>query len=110
MAGPRLLVIDGNVAALRGYAERGEIPPLQERMAYKFQLAFAVERASLLAHRLFKAAGASGIYTEGTVFGRLLADIDAGRQHVNNQYEPAGRNWGRVMLGGDEAENQDIFL
>jgi 3-hydroxy-9,10-secoandrosta-1,3,5(10)-triene-9,17-dione monooxygenase len=99
-----------NAQRLTDYAERGEIPPLRERMAYKFQVAFAVERASLLAARLFKTSGASGMYVEHSVFGRLLADINAGRQHVNNQYEPAGRNWGRVLLGGDESENKDIFL
>jgi 3-hydroxy-9,10-secoandrosta-1,3,5(10)-triene-9,17-dione monooxygenase len=99
-----------NAHRLTDYAERREIPPLAERMAYKFQLAFAVERVSLLANRLFKASGASGIYTEHSVFGRLLADINAGRQHVNNQFEAAGRNWGRVMLGGAENENKDMFL
>ena len=99
-----------NAQRLTDYAERSEIPPLPERMAYKFQLAFAVERTSLLANRLFKASGASGIYTEHSAFGRLLADINAGRQHVNNQFEAAGRNWGRVMLGGAENENKDMFL
>lgn len=99
-----------NAKLLTGYAERGETPPLKERMAMKFQVSFAVERASLLATRIFKASGASGIYTDHSAFGRLLNDINAGRQHVNNQYEPAGRNLGRVMLGGDEAENKDTFL
>jgi 3-hydroxy-9,10-secoandrosta-1,3,5(10)-triene-9,17-dione monooxygenase len=104
------LAFNRNIADLTAYAERGETPPLQERMRYKFQVSYAVERASLLANRIFKAAGASGIYVETSPFGRFLADINVGRQHVNNQYEPAGRNWGRVMLGGSEAENRDIFL
>lgn len=104
------LAFNHNIAQLTGYAERGETPPLQERMRFKFQVSYAVERMSLLAARLFKAAGASGIYVETSPFGRFLADINAGRQHVNNQFEPAGRNWGRVMLGGSEAENRDIFL
>ena len=104
------LTFKHNIARLTACAERGETPPLTERMQYKFQTAYAVERVSLLAQRLFKAAGASGIYVETSPFGRILADINVGRQHVNNQYEPAGRNWGRVMLGGSEAENRDIFL
>jgi 3-hydroxy-9,10-secoandrosta-1,3,5(10)-triene-9,17-dione monooxygenase len=99
-----------NAKLLHSYAEREQIPPLRERMALKFQLSFAVERASQLANRIFKASGASGIYTDHSAFGRLLNDINAGRQHVNNQFEPAGRNWGRVMLGGDETENKDMFL
>ncbi|HXQ52201.1 MAG TPA: flavin-dependent monooxygenase [Stellaceae bacterium] len=104
------IAFNRNIANLTAYAERGEVPPLQERLRYKFQVAFAVERASLLAARIFKAAGASGIYVENTPFARFLADINAGRQHVNNQIEAAARNWGRVMLGGAESENRDIFL
>jgi 3-hydroxy-9,10-secoandrosta-1,3,5(10)-triene-9,17-dione monooxygenase len=104
------LAFNRNIAALVDYAERGKTPPLQDRMRFKFQVSYAVERMSLLAARIFKAAGASGIYVESSPFGRFLADINVGRQHVNNQFEPAGRNWGRVMLGGSEAENRDIFL
>lgn len=104
------LAFNRNIAMLTDYAERGETPPLQERMRYKFQVSYAVERASNLAARIFKAAGATGIYVDNSPFGRFFADISVGRQHVNNQYEPAGRNWGRVMLGGSEAENRDIFL
>ncbi len=99
-----------NAANLQAYAERGEIPPMRERMQYKFQLAFAVERASLLAARLFKAAGASGIYVENTPFARMLADINAGRSHVNNQFELYGRSWGAVLLGGSESEGRDRLL
>jgi hypothetical protein len=29
---------------------------------------------------------------------------------VNNQFEPAGRAWGGVMLGISESENRDRFL
>lgn len=99
-----------NATTLMAYAEKGETPPLQERLKYKFQLAYAVERASVLAGRLFKAAGASGIYVDSSPFARWLNDINAGRQHVNNQFEPAGRNWGSLMLGGSEADNRDRFL
>ena len=37
-------IFDRNIAALTASAERGEIPPLTERMRFKFQLAYAVER------------------------------------------------------------------
>jgi len=99
-----------NSLELMDYASRGEVPPLPKRMAFKFQGSYAVERASNLAVRLFKASGASGMYTDASPFGRIYADISAARQHVNNQYEPAGRNWGRVMLGGNETDNVDIVL
>jgi 3-hydroxy-9,10-secoandrosta-1,3,5(10)-triene-9,17-dione monooxygenase len=99
-----------NSLELMDYAARSEVPPLAKRMAYKFQGSYAVERASNLANRMFKASGASGMYTDATSFGRIYADISAARQHVNNQFEPAGRNWGRVMLGGNEGDNPDMFL
>jgi 3-hydroxy-9,10-secoandrosta-1,3,5(10)-triene-9,17-dione monooxygenase len=99
-----------NVARLMAHAERGEFPSLAERMQYKFQMAYAVERASLLAARLFKAAGGSGIYVENTPFARMLNDINVTRVHVNNQFEASGRNWGAVLLGASESENRDRML
>ena len=32
-------------------------------------------------------------------FGRILTDINAGRQHNANQYEVVARNWGLSLLG-----------
>jgi 3-hydroxy-9,10-secoandrosta-1,3,5(10)-triene-9,17-dione monooxygenase len=99
-----------NVARLMAHAERGVVAPLRERMQYKFQMSYAVERASLLAARLFKAAGASGIYVENTPFARMLNDINVARVHVNNQFEASGRSWGAVLLGASESENRDRML
>jgi 3-hydroxy-9,10-secoandrosta-1,3,5(10)-triene-9,17-dione monooxygenase len=82
-----------NLDTLRGFAERGERPPLRERIAYKFHSALVGERCSVLAVRLFKAAGGAGLYTD-LPFGRILADITAGRQHISNQYESIGRSYG----------------
>ena len=53
---------------------------------YKFQSAAVAERCSLLAARIFKAAGAAALFDDRP-FGRLLADINAARQHIANQYE-----------------------
>ncbi len=93
-----ITVLHRNFQKLQGYAERHEEPPLLERMRYKFQSAEAAERCSLLAARLFKAAGAGGL-SERHPFGRLLADINAARQHIANQFEMHGRNWGASLLG-----------
>ncbi|MPZ59418.1 MAG: flavin-dependent monooxygenase [Rhizobiales bacterium] len=87
-----------NFHALEGYAERGDPPPLALRLQYKYQSAAVVERCSLLAARLFKLTGGSGLYDEQP-FGRLLADINAARQHNANQYEITARNWGTALLG-----------
>jgi 3-hydroxy-9,10-secoandrosta-1,3,5(10)-triene-9,17-dione monooxygenase len=91
-------MIHRNVRNLTAYAERGEIPPQDERLKYKFQMATVSERCRALAVRLFQVAGASGLYTEHR-FGRILADINAGRQHITNQNELHGREWGAHLFG-----------
>src|SRR5262245_57805904 len=96
-----------NLRNLGAYAERGEVPPLAERIAYKFHSALVAERCSVLAARLFKAAGGAGLYND-LPFGRILADITAGRQHVSNQYDSIGRNLGAAMFG--ITDQKDLML
>src|SRR5581483_1472558 len=85
---------------LHGYAQRGETPPLGERLMFKFQSTAVTERCTLLAARLFKATGAAGLLEE-LPFGGIFADLMAGRQHISNQFEYVGANWGGVMFGAD---------
>jgi len=100
------LLLHRNVRNLAAYAERGEIPPQEERLKYKFQMATATERCRAIATRLFQAAGAAGLYSQHR-FGRILADINAGRQHVTNQHEMHGREWGRHLLG--QSFHEDVM-
>ncbi len=93
-----------NVRNLTAYAERGETPPQEERLKYKFQMATVSERCRVPAVRIFQVAGASGLYAEHR-FGRILADINAGRQHVTNQHELHGREWGAHLLGLEMRED-----
>jgi len=95
-----------NCGVLHDYARRGAMPPLKLRLQYKFQSSSVVERCTLLAARIFKATGAAGLSDE-LPFGRILADLMAARQHISNQYEHYGSNWGAVMFG---LENQDFLL
>ncbi len=104
------LAFNHTIAALTGYAERGETPPLQERMRLQVPSELCGRTREPACGPHLQGGGRVGhLYREQSV-RRFLADINVGRQHVNNQFEPAGRNWGRVMLGGSEAENRDIFL
>jgi hypothetical protein len=80
------LVQRRNFNEMKTYAEAGQVPPTASRMQYKFQTAFAVERCSLLAARIFKASGTSAIFNR-LPFARVLADINASRQHVMCQFE-----------------------
>src|SRR5215472_8080917 len=95
-----------NLRNLHAYARAGEMPPLEERLRYKFQSTEVTERCTLLAARIFKAAGAGGLSDE-LPFGGILADLMAGRQHISNQYEHVGSSWGGVMFG---LENKDLML
>jgi 3-hydroxy-9,10-secoandrosta-1,3,5(10)-triene-9,17-dione monooxygenase len=89
------------------YAERGELPPLGLRLEYKFHSALVAERCSNLAARLFRATGGAGIYADQP-FGRMLADINAGRQHISNRFEQVGRAFAAVLLGGEPGK--DLML
>ena len=72
--------------------------PLKLRVEYKFHNTAVAERCSLLAARLFKAAGTAGIAAD-LPFGRILNDIAVARQHISNQYEIAGRTFGSFLFG-----------
>jgi 3-hydroxy-9,10-secoandrosta-1,3,5(10)-triene-9,17-dione monooxygenase len=95
-------VLHRNMNVLWTYAERGEVPPLALRQRYKLQSALAADRCADLATRLMRFAGAAGIY-DIYPFARLVADINASRQHIANQVELVGRNAGAAMLGGKAA-------
>jgi 3-hydroxy-9,10-secoandrosta-1,3,5(10)-triene-9,17-dione monooxygenase len=95
-----------NLRNLHAYARAGEMPPLEERLRYKFQSTEVTERCTLLAARIFKASGAAGL-SDDLPFGGTLADLMAGRQHISNQYEYVGSSWGGVMFG---LENRDFML
>ncbi|HEY1361459.1 MAG TPA: acyl-CoA dehydrogenase family protein [Xanthobacteraceae bacterium] len=99
-------ILHRNFRALHAYARRGETPPLEERLRYKFESTAVTERCTLLAARIFKATGAAGL-NESLPFGGILADLTAGRQHISNQYEHVGSSWGAVMLG---LENRDLMV
>ena len=95
-----------NFRTLHDYARRGETPPLELRLQYKFQSSAVIERSTLLAARIFKATGAAGLADE-LPFGKILADLMAARQHISNQYEYYGTNWGATMFG---LENKDLLV
>ena len=99
-------ILHRNFKVLEGFAARAEMPPLKQRVEYKFHNAVVAERCSLLASRLFKAAGTAGIAPE-LPFGRILSDITVGRQHISNQFEQLGRSYGAFLFG---IENSKDFM
>ena len=95
-----------NFATLHDYARRSETPPLELRLQHKFQSSAVIERCTLLASRIFKSTGAAGL-SDKLPFGRILADLMAARQHISNQYDYYGSNWGAAMFG---FESKDFLL
>jgi 3-hydroxy-9,10-secoandrosta-1,3,5(10)-triene-9,17-dione monooxygenase len=95
-----------NFATLHDYARRNETPPLELRLQHKFQSSAVIERCTLLASRIFKSTGAAGL-SDALPFGRTLADLMAARQHISNQYDYYGSNWGAAMFG---LESKDFLL
>src|SRR5262245_49956877 len=99
-------ILHRNFRNLHAFAERGENPPLEERLRYKFQSTAVTERCTLLAARIFKATGAAGLL-EDLPFGGVLDDLMAARQHISNQFEYVGSSWGGVMFG---LESRDLMV
>jgi len=93
------VMLHHNLRVLGAFAERREVPPMDLRLKLKFHSSWGVERCGLAALKLFKAAGASAV-RESLPFGRVVADINTGRQHVSNQSDYFGRLWGGMLLGG----------
>jgi 3-hydroxy-9,10-secoandrosta-1,3,5(10)-triene-9,17-dione monooxygenase len=100
-------ILRRNFKVLEEYATRGEMPPLKQRVEYKFHNAWVAERCSLLASRLFKAAGTAGIAAD-LPFARIQSDISVARQHISNQFEQAGKSFGAMLFGLDN--NKDFVL
>lgn len=100
-------ILHRDFKVMEGYAARGEVPPLQLRVEYKFHNGIVAERCSQLATRLFKAAGTAGIAAE-LPFGRIYNDISVARQHISNQYEQAGKSFGAMLFGLEN--NRDMVL
>jgi 3-hydroxy-9,10-secoandrosta-1,3,5(10)-triene-9,17-dione monooxygenase len=97
-------ILHRNFRVLEDYAARGEMPPLKLRMEYKFHNAWVAERCSLLAARLFKATGSAGIFADQP-YGRILADINTGRQHISNQFEANAKSFGASLFGIEETKD-----
>ncbi|MSQ51500.1 MAG: hypothetical protein EXR28_06395 [Betaproteobacteria bacterium] len=60
--------------------------------------AFVPESCAVLAARLFKFAGSIALSND-LPFGRYLADITAGRQHITCNADAFGRSFGAALLG-----------
>lgn len=91
-------ILHRNYAEIDDYARRGENPPEEKRLLWRYQSSVVAERCLTLAGKMFKSAGGSGLYNSLS-FGRIYSDMIAARQHVSNQSQVSGRGYGAVLLG-----------
>ena len=94
-----------NYSVMFDYARRGEETPLALRLQYKYQSAAVADRCIDIAAKLFRSVGGTGIF-DAFPFGRLYQDLLAARQHVSNQSQVSGRNFGSTLLGLDNTDPQ----
>ncbi|HSB97927.1 MAG TPA: acyl-CoA dehydrogenase family protein [Spongiibacteraceae bacterium] len=94
-----------NFVRMEYYARRGEETPIELRLQFKYQSAAVADRCVDSAAKIFKCVGGSGLF-ETYPFGRIYADLIAARQHVSNQSQVSGRNFGATLLGLENPDPQ----
>jgi 3-hydroxy-9,10-secoandrosta-1,3,5(10)-triene-9,17-dione monooxygenase len=83
-------------------AEVGGIMPLQQKLAIKRNVAYAVQLCTEAVDLLHAMAGANGIYDSYPI-QRLFRDAHSLAAHIGFAFDAHGSNWGLVALGGEFA-------
>ena len=84
----------------------GEEVPLIDRVRYRYQASTVINDMMKAVDLLFDAAGGRSVF-QGSEIQNIWHDIHIARAHVANNPVGFARNWGNMMLGG---ENQDFFI
>lgn len=100
------LVLHRNLEELVGYADRGEVAPVERRARFRYDSARAAERCCRVVNALFAASGGRAIFL-GHPLLRAWLDINAARAHFANNPEKPARNFGGLQLG---QKNGDFFI
>ena len=95
----RLLLRADCIAGQRA-AEAGRIQSLEEKLAVKRNVAYAVQLCTEAVDLLHSMAGANGIY-DGYPIQRLFRDAHSLAAHIGFAFDAHGSNWGLVALGGE---------
>lgn len=100
------LVLRRNFDAMMGFAERGEVPSIEQRVAWRYDSSDTVQRCVGIVDAMFTACGGRALFLSSPMH-RYFVDIHAARAHYANRPDKPGQNLGRVMLGG---RTQDWFI
>lgn len=81
-------------------------PTLLDRVRYRYQASLVGDRCIEAMDLLMDVAGGRSVYT-GSAFQDLWHDVRMARAHVANNPVGFGRNYARMLMGG---ENGDLFI
>ena len=81
------------------YAERDEVPALEEKLRLRIQNTLAVMQSREAVETLWSCYGANAIYTRDPL-QRYLRDTQAINQHFSFNFDIAGSAYGTVAMGG----------
>jgi 3-hydroxy-9,10-secoandrosta-1,3,5(10)-triene-9,17-dione monooxygenase len=84
----------------------GQEIPMTDRLRYRYQASTVINDMIKAVDLLFDAAGGRSVFI-GSEIQNIWHDIHIARAHVANNPVGFARNWGNVMLGG---QNQDFFV
>ncbi len=92
------LIMRSTCIAAMAEARRGHIPDIATKTRMRRDGAFAVNLCTEAVSLLFAASGARGLATSGAL-QRQFRDAHAINSHIAFNFDAAGTNYGRVMLG-----------
>jgi 3-hydroxy-9,10-secoandrosta-1,3,5(10)-triene-9,17-dione monooxygenase len=81
-------------------AQAGRVPTIEEKLRFKRNVAYAMERCTEAVDTLHALAGANGIYDRYPI-QRLFRDQHALAAHIGFSWDAQGAPWGLVALGGE---------
>lgn len=100
------VVLHRNMDELMAYAEKGEVPSIDERVAYRYDSARVVDKCRSAVMDLFAVAGGGAAWNTHPIQVFLQSLMVARQHHANNPEKPAF-NFGNVSIGGNTT---DFFI
>ncbi len=100
------LVMQRNLERLEELASARLEIPMIERVKYRYQASLVIDKCLSVIDSLFSVAGGRSVYLGSPIQQRFL-DLHVARAHIANHPVPFARNFGAVLLGG---QNSDYFL
>ena len=100
------VVMYRNLVHLMDQASAGLEVSMLDRIKFRYQASIVIEKCLSVVDSLFSVAGGRSVYSGSEIQQRFL-DLHVARAHIANHPIPFARNFGSVLLGG---ENRDFFI